>query len=291
MHREQRIPLGCFLPATTEPPTISSSISTTTATASSTPWTPRAATSPTIAIVARTFILHHGLWAPTAALFGQGVVGLAHLGVTKVHLSIEVIRQSSIVVEPRQIRSADVADLQLLVAGWTTGVAEILKLTLAFGLRLRGLAYTEELLIGPRHLAQLAQDLHLGQPAVDSGVEFRDGLEEHVGLADLVGGLLQPSLRGLDPAVALVDVLLQVPEVVVLEAVLLLRGLGERFVFCLQRLGVHLGTRADVLLGVREEVVRTGAYEERAADFLVGEGELGCAGRLRAAHELLFGAC
>jgi hypothetical protein len=34
--------------------------------------------------------------------------------------------------------------------------------------------------------------------------------------------------------------------------------------------------------------VRTRAHEERAADFGVSEGELGCAGRLRSAHELLF---
>src|SRR5438067_110403 len=122
------------------------------------------------------------------------------------------------------------------MTGRSARIAQILELTLALALGLGGLAHAEELLIGPRHLTQLAENAYLEQAAVDGCVELRDGAEEHVGLADLVGRLLETPLRRLDPAVALVDVLLQVAQVVVLEAVLLLRGLGQRVVLGLEGL-------------------------------------------------------
>lgn len=108
---------------------------------------------------------------------------------------------------------------------------------------------------------------------LSGGVAGRSLAYQGIGLPDLIGRLLQPPLRRVDPPVALVDVLLHVPHVVVLEAVLTLvrRALVLRF----QRLAVHLGTGAEVLLGVGEEVVRAGAGEEGAADFRVGDGELG----------------
>lgn len=163
-----------------------------------------------------------------------------------------MISQPAVVVEAREVGAADVADLQLLVAGGAAGVAEVLELALALGLGLGGLADAEELLVGAGDVAEVAEDAHLGEAAVDAVVELRDGLEQDVGLADLVGRLLEAALRRLDPAVALVDVLLQVPHVVVLEAVLLPRRLGQGLVLGLERLRVHLGARADVLLRVRE---------------------------------------
>jgi hypothetical protein len=41
---------------------------------------------------------------------------LAHIGVSHVHLSKEVICQTAVVVETRQVSAANVADLKLLVA-------------------------------------------------------------------------------------------------------------------------------------------------------------------------------
>ncbi|KAL1842549.1 hypothetical protein VTK73DRAFT_3089 [Phialemonium thermophilum] len=128
---------------------------------------------------------------------------------------------------------------------------------------------------------------------IDPGVskECRQNRErggyQNVRLADLVGRLLQASLGGVDAAVAVVDVLLQVAQVVVLEAVLLALVLGQGLVLVLERLGVHLGAGAQVLLGVGEEVVRAGADEVGAAHLGVGQGELGAAGGGPAAHELL----
>lgn len=50
---------------------------------------------------------------------------------------------------------------------------------------------------------------------------------------------------------------------------------------------MDLGARAEIEFGVGEEVVRTGADNEGAADFGVGYGEGGGGGRGRGAHELL----
>lgn len=83
--------------------------------------------------------------------------------------------------------------------------------------------------------------------------------EEVVGLADLVGRLLQSALRLVDAAVAVVDVFLHVAHVVVLEAVLLFLGRGQPVVFHLERLWVGFGARSQVLFRVGEEVVRTGS--------------------------------
>lgn len=203
------------------------------------------------------------------------------------HLPVEVVGEAAVVVEAREVGAADVADLELLVARGPAGIAEVLELALALGLGLGGLAHAEEVLVGAGDVAEAGEHAHLEEAAVDGGRELGHGLEQHVGLADLVGRLLEAPLRRLDPPVALVDVLLQVPQVVVLEAVLVPRGLGEGLVLGLEGLGVHLRTGPHVLLGVGEQVVRTRADEERAADLGVGEGELGRAGRLRAAHELL----
>jgi len=113
------------------------------------------------------------------------------------------------------------------------------------------------------------------------------GVSTHqgIGLPDFIGRLLQPPLRRVDSPVALVNVLLHVPHVVVLEPVLAL--VRRALVFRFQRLAVHLGAGAEVLLGVGEEVVRAGADEEGAADFGVCDGELGVARGSSGAHELL----
>lgn len=109
---------------------------------------------------------------------------------------------------------------------------------------------------------------------------------QNIRLPNLIGRLLKTSLRSLYPTIAVVNVLVQIAHVVVLEAQPLLLPVRHAVVFDLETLGVHLGALAQILLRVGEEVVRAGPREVRAADFGVGEGELGGAG-CRCAHELL----
>lgn len=108
---------------------------------------------------------------------------------------------------------------------------------------------------------------------------------EVIGLSDLIWRLLQSSLRGIDPPVALIDVLLHISHVVVLEAVLALVGRG--FVFGLERLAMDLRAGAEVLFGVCEEVVRTCADDVGATDFWVSNGELSVSRGGTGAHKLL----
>lgn len=114
---------------------------------------------------------------------------------------------------------------------------------------------------------------------------FTESPYEVVSLPDLIGRLLQPSLRSIDPPVALIDVLLHISHVVVLEPIFALVGRG--FIFGLERFAMDLGAGPEVLLGVREEVVRACAGNVGATDFWVSDGELSVSRRGTGAHELL----
>ena len=99
-------------------------------------------------------------------------------------------------------------------------------------------------------------------------------------------------MRLVDAAIALVNVFLHVPHVVVFEAVGLLRRRGEGVVFQFEVFRVGFRTGAQVLFGVCEEVVWTGSHQVGTADGRRGEGQVGgFAGRAHAhelvAHELL----
>jgi hypothetical protein len=48
-----------------------------------------------------------------------------------VHFAEEVVGQPAIVIKTTQIGTADVANLQLLMTGWTGGILEILEFALA----------------------------------------------------------------------------------------------------------------------------------------------------------------
>lgn len=61
------------------------------------------------------------------------------------HLSIEVVREPSIVVQPAQVRATDIADLEFLVARGTARVGQGLELALAVASDLLGLAQLEVL--------------------------------------------------------------------------------------------------------------------------------------------------
>lgn len=106
-----------------------------------------------------------------------------------------------------------------------------------------------------------------------------------VGLPDLIWRLFQSSLRSIDPPVALIDVFLHISHIVVLETVLALVGRG--FILRFERFAMDLGAGSKVLLGVREEVVRTCADKIGATDFWVSEGELSVSRGGTGAHELL----
>jgi hypothetical protein len=45
-----------------------------------------------------------------------------------VHLSEEVVGQPAVVVKTRQVGTANVTDLQFLVAGWTRGILKVLEI-------------------------------------------------------------------------------------------------------------------------------------------------------------------
>lgn len=92
-------------------------------------------------------------------------------------------------------------------------------------------------------------------------------------------------MRCIYSAVALVDVLLHVPHVVVVEAMFAFVCCG--FVFGLQGLGVDFGARTKVLFGVCEEVMWAGTDDVGSADFWIGDGELGMPGRCTGSHKLL----
>jgi hypothetical protein len=47
-----------------------------------------------------------------------------------VHLSEEVVGQPAVVVKTRQVGTANVTDLQFLVAGWTRGILKVLEIAL-----------------------------------------------------------------------------------------------------------------------------------------------------------------
>jgi hypothetical protein len=85
---------------------------------------------------------------------------------------------------------------------------------------------------------------------------------QSIGLPDLFGRLLKPSLGGVNLAVAAVDVVLHISHVVKLEgpsALLVCVGL---LVLGLERIVVRLGARAKLVLCVGEEIVGAVADEK-----------------------------
>ena len=115
---------------------------------------------------------------------------------------------------------------------------------------------------------------------------FSESYYEVISLPDFIWCLLQSSLRGIDSPVTLIDVLLHISHIVILEPVLALVGRG--FIFGFERFAMDLGAGAEVLFGVRKEVVRTCANNVGATDFWVSNGELSVSRRGTSAHELLY---
>ena len=83
------------------------------------------------------------------------------------HLAIEMIRESSIVVQPAQIRAADVTDLKFLMTAGTGGVREGFEI--AFFLLFGGFGDTDFVVLGhcERDGGGFAQDGDFKQAGVD----------------------------------------------------------------------------------------------------------------------------
>ena len=106
-------------------------------------------------------------------------------------------------------------------------------------------------------------------------------------LSDLVRSLFQSSLSGINTSVTVVNILLHIAHVVVIETPFgLLRCRGS-LILRLQSFTVHFRALTQILLGIGEEVVRTGADEIRATDFRVGDLELRIARGRAGTYELV----
>lgn len=186
------------------------------------------------------FIVVANRWSAPLELRTQFPTCLAHVGIAHVHLSKEMIRQPPVVVEPTQVRTADIADLQLLVTRWPRGILQILEVSfVGFFLVLRRADFVQ-FVHSHRHRARLAKDGDLEKAGVDGVVEVGDLFQlerksvqdahnaekenpyKVVCLPNLVRRLFQPALRRVDASVTVVDVFLHVAHVVEIKAPLCL---------------------------------------------------------------------
>lgn len=94
-----------------------------------------------------------------------------------------------------------------------------------------------------------------------------DWTYQFIGLLDLVWGLFQSALGGVNSPVTVVDVLLHVAHVVKIKAPFGLLRRRCRLILRFQSFAMCFGAGTEVLLGVGEEVVRAGANEVGPADF------------------------
>jgi hypothetical protein len=97
---------------------------------------------------------------------------------------------------------------------------------------------------------------------------------QSIGLPDLFGRLLEPTLGRFNLAIAAVNVVLHVSHVVKLEAPPALLVCVCLVILRLERLIVHLLAGAQLILGVGEEVVGAVTDEVGATDLEVGDAEL-----------------
>lgn len=158
-------------------------------------------------------------------------------------------------------------------------------------LKTRGLERVE-LRHALRDGARGADDFDFQQAGFERAGGVREGLEQVCSLLELFGGLFEAPAGDVDAAVAVGDVAGDVALVVEFEAPFAFAVFGRGGVFFFEGGVVGFGAGAQVLLGVREEVVGAAAAEVGAADFGVGEsqgrgfGRVGVGGEELVAHEL-----
>lgn len=114
----------------------------------------------------------------------------------------------------------------------------------------------------------------------------REQTHKIICLSYFVRCLLQSSLRRINSPIALVNVLLHIPHIVVFKSIFAL--IWRTLVLGLERFAVDSRARAKVLFRVCEEVMRACAGEEGSADLGVCERQLGVSGGGAGAHELLY---
>jgi hypothetical protein len=93
------------------------------------------------------------------------------------HLSVEVVRQATVVVKSAEVRTADVADLEFLMSRRTRRVGERFELLLTVGFGLRGLADAEQLVLGTGDFAHGTEDFDFEEAVVNGGCEIGDAFE------------------------------------------------------------------------------------------------------------------
>lgn len=148
------------------------------------------------------------------------------------HLAKEVVCQAAIVVQPRQVCTTYVADLQLLMSTGTRGITKTLELPLALILLYLVELQIMKLLHGHVDGALLAQNLDFHETRLDGLGQVADAFQKRVGLANFIGRLFQASLGSVDSAIAVTHVSANVGLVVEFEApVLLLRVAGILVLF------------------------------------------------------------
>lgn len=108
-----------------------------------------------------------------------------------------------------------------------------------------------------------------------------------VGLSDLIRGLFQASLSGINTSVTIIDVFLHVAHIVVIESPFGLLGRRGGLILRLQSFAVNFLAWTQILLGIGEEVMRTSADKIRATDFRIGDLELRIARRSAGTYELV----
>lgn len=224
---------------------------------------------------------------PSLKLLTKLLPSLAHVRVSHVHLSEEMIRQTTVVIESTKVCAAHVADLQFLVAGGAGGILEIFEFALAGFLLVFGSANLVEFVEGEGDGACFSQDGDFEETCVDCFREIGDLFQlvllelnngwwvgstyEIIRLPNLIWRLLQPPLSRINPPITIIDILLHIAHVVKVEPPFRLFPSRRKFVLRLQTLAVHLRTRTEVLLGIREEIVRAGSHEIRATHFRIGD--------------------
>ena len=83
------------------------------------------------------------------------------------HLSIKMVRQPPIIIQPRQIRTTHIADLQLLVAARPRCIRERLEFGLVLGLGEQRRADTDVFFQGARDEGGCAEDFDFEEAGLD----------------------------------------------------------------------------------------------------------------------------
>ena len=113
----------------------------------------------------------------TLELLAELLERLAHIRISHMHFSKEVICQSSVVIKATKIRAAHVADLQFLMTGRTRGILKVLQFPLIGLFLVLGRADLMQFVERDGHGTSLAQDGDLEQSRVDGFGEIRDLFE------------------------------------------------------------------------------------------------------------------